>query len=623
MSDILAHRGPDDKGTWVDGNVGLGHRMLWTTPESLHEHLPLNEKTSGLAITADARIDNREELYALLEIGKPLLEISDSELILAAYAKWGEQCPGKLVGDFAFAIWDGRNQKLFCARDCFGVKSFYYHLSDEKLAFATEIKGVLTLTTLPRRLNELKVADYLLAGALQDKEITFYEGILRLPPAHCLTVSKTGKRLRCYWSLDPTRELCLASDAEYAEQLRELFTEAVRCRMRSAFPMGSMLSGGLDSSSITCVARKLISQGGGNQQWHTFSAVFDKVKQCDERFFINAVLAGNSIKPHYAHADEMSPLKDLERVLWHHDEAMRAGNLYYGWDLHSQAKQHGVRILLDGFDGDSTISHGTGLLTELARKGKWIDLALELKEFAPHVNDSHWTIIWWSWLRKFKVDPLMSRYKATRRLRSTYRSINRRISIEKKTYNRAGYQDFLNPDFVKRIGVLERRKAVRRTLHTERDFHYDRLMHAGMTNVLETLDKAAGAFSIELRFPFWDKRLAEYCLALPPEQKLHKGWERMVMRRAMDGILPEEVRWRGAKTDMTPSFEHGLLSFERDRMNTILLKKSGVIEKYIDTDALSEACHRFNSLRATREEVQAVWNALSLALWLQHADLTC
>jgi asparagine synthase (glutamine-hydrolysing) len=192
-------------------------------------------------------------------------EVSDSQLILAAYIKWGEDCPQHLLGDFIFVIWDGHKQQLFCARDHFGVKPFYYHYAaGKRFAFATEIKAVLGLPDVPRQLNEVRVAEHLLE-LNEDPTITLYEDILRLPAAHSMTVSRKGIQQQRYWSLDPTRELRLGSDEEYAQKFREIFTEAVRCRLRSAFPVGSTLSGGLDSSSIVCVARKLFREEAASE----------------------------------------------------------------------------------------------------------------------------------------------------------------------------------------------------------------------------------------------------------------------------------------------------------------------------------------------------------------------
>ena len=174
-------------------------------------------------------------------------------------------------------------------------------------AFGSEIKALLCMQDIQRRLNEDKVGDYL-ASHFLDKVNNFYQDILRLPPASCLTLNRKGLQIRSYWSLDPERELCLGSDEEYAEALQEIFAESVRCRLRSAYPVGSHLSGGLDSSSVTCMAKKILEKQ--NRSLHTFSIIFDKVSQCDERPFIEAVLAQGGMNPHYVHGDELGPLSD-------------------------------------------------------------------------------------------------------------------------------------------------------------------------------------------------------------------------------------------------------------------------------------------------------------------------
>ncbi|MCC7354739.1 MAG: lasso peptide isopeptide bond-forming cyclase, partial [Anaerolineae bacterium] len=344
MAESLAHRGSDRQGLWHKGPVGLVHRMLWTTPESLHERLPLIDGTGDLVLTADARIDNRDELVKALGLASSLSdEFSDSELILGAYQKWGERCPEQLLGDFAFAIWDAKRQHLFCARDPMGVRPFYYHHSALLFVFASEIKALHCLSQVPRLLNEMRVADYLVR-LFEDRAITFYRDILRLPAAHSLIVARGGEiRLRRYWALDPSREVRLRSDDEYAEAFLGLFTEAVRCRTRSAFPVGSTLSGGVDSSSVACTARRVLT-AAGKQTLHTFSAIFPGLPEkvlplIDERRYMSAVLAMGGFESHYVHADRLSPLTDLDKVLWHMDEAFLAPNLYMHWALYRAAQE--------------------------------------------------------------------------------------------------------------------------------------------------------------------------------------------------------------------------------------------------------------------------------------------
>jgi asparagine synthase (glutamine-hydrolysing) len=608
MVERLAHRGSDGSGVWSDNAVGLGHRMLWTTPESLDEKFPLVNRAGDLALTADARIDNRDELIAALGLCRPSEPgIGDGELILRAYERWGERCPEKLVGDFAFAIWDRRAQILFCARDHFGVKPFYYYRSPRIFAFASEIKALLCLPEVPRRLNETRVADYLVP-MFEDKEITFYQDIFRSPPAHTMMVGREGVSLRAYWALDPSRELRLGSDEEYAEAFREVFTEAVRCRLRSAYPVGSMLSGGLDSSSIVCAARSLLSQEG-SRRLRTFSAIFDDIPECDDRPFINAVLARGEVEPHYLRADRLSPLTDLDRVFYHEDEPFYAPNLYIHWGLYKAAREQKVPVLLDGLDGDTTVSHGITFLIELARTGRWMTLAREVDGLARRFDVSPSVVFWRHVLKPLAPEP-------ARRLRRWLRARNGR--------GRTAHS-IISPDFARRIGAAERIEVLERnwarSAPTVREDHWRRLTWGLLPFFLEVADRAASAFFIEPRYPFFDRRLVEFCLGLPAEQKLRGGWTRMVLRRAMAHVLPDEIRWRGGKSDLSASFNRGLLAFCRKQLNEVILDDPKLIEPYVDVAALREAYRRYVA-KGTADDALSVWKAATLALWLQRTRLT-
>ena len=640
MLNLLAHRGPDGIQIWSEGLVGLGQCMLWTTPESLQEQLPFVSQSGNVILTADARIDNREELLSTLGlISRPTEEVPDSALIVAAYEKWEERCPERLLGDFAFVLWDKRRHILFGARDHFGVKPLYYYHKDRLFACASEIKALLCLPGIPTRLNEVRIADHL-GDIFEDKSSTFYQDILRLPPAHSVTVSAQGTRLRCYWSLDPSSELRLGSNEEYAAAYREIFTEAVRCRLRSAFPLGSHLSGGLDSSSVTCVAHKLLEKTP-TRQLHTFSNIFDDVLQCDERPFINAVLAQGGHFSHYIHADRSSPLVDLERVFWHQDEPSIGPNHFLPWELNRAASQAGVRVVLDGFDGDTTVSHGVTRFTELAHAGEWATFALEANAVSQHfevspvgflqtyglpcleelarkqrwvafvlsINQinryfqaSRWELLWRHGLRPFLPSQILNRQRTSRN----------------------GINLIINPDFARYVSLQERIRALtgdRSTPpRTVREDQWRVLVSGLFTSVLELADRCAAAFSIEVRHPFMDKRLIELCLALPPEQKLHQGWSRIVMRRAMVNILPEEICWRGGKTDMNPNFLRGLLIADRNVLDEVISQLSDSVTKYVDTCVLHQVYQRLISRKKVNiADAMTVWKVATLACWLHYA----
>lgn len=614
MSAVLSHRGMDDSGVWNEAATGLGHRMLKTTPEAENEKLPFVSKDKSLVITADARLDNRKELIDLLgpfdESGSP---VSDSELILAAYQKWGESCAERLLGDFAFGIWDLRKQQVFCARDHFGVKPFYYHLSENLFAFATEIKGLLVLPEISECVNEIRVAEHL-ANTLDYKEMTFYRDVLRLLPGHCAVINRESKRIFSYWKLELPPELKLKSDGEYAEALRELFTEAVDCRLRSSVPVGTMLSGGMDSSSITCMARKLLASDK-TAQLHTFSGVFDHVKECDEREYINTVIRENSISPHFIVADSHGPYADIDDVLKIQDEPMTSSNVYVNWLSYKAAKAKGVKVILDGYDGDTTISHGLGYFTELGYEKRWVKLISENIAYARRTGQP-WRRSAWSWIWNFGLNPWITKNKYASRVHNGMQRVKAMTAAKPEAVFEGGAE--LNADFAQRVNsaLLDKKKNIK--LRTERDIHFWNLTDNGSHfSPLEILDYASGVFSVEMRYPFWDKRMIEFCLSLPPEQKIKKGWTRMIMRRAMDGILPREIQWRPGKTDQTAGYNYGLLKFGREIINDVIIKNPEAIVDYVNIESLREAHERFLRSEATLNDVLSIQHCVSLALWLQ------
>lgn len=602
MVDSIAHRGPDGSGVWTDGSVGFGHRMLWTTPESLHEKLPLTNKRGDLTITADARIDNRDELFSTLNFnGRPRETITDSELILAAYEKWGEKCPEKLLGDFSFAIWDKRKQTIFCARDHMGVKPFYYYCSNKVFVFASEIKALLSLPEVPRRLNDLMVAYYLIS-MFEDKTITFYQDIFRLPPAHVIRVGSNGAKPVQYWALDPSRELKLSSNEEYAEAFRNIFTEAVRCRLRSAFPIGSMLSGGLDSSSVVCVARNLLSRNGSGRL-HTFSAIFEGVPECDERTYMNSVLALGDLEPHYVKADRISPFFDIDRVLYYQDEPVDLPNLFIHWNLYHMAKKHGIRILLDGIDGDTTVSYSLIHLSELARKCRWISFYKEIDGLSKQLTRSLWKGLWQFGIKALIPEPIKNARRAL--LRWNHQIWNNKTILQTR--------------FIQRLGISKQQQDLKLVRKSRVD-HYYRLSNGLNANILEIINKTAHAFSLEARHPFFDRRLIEFCLGIPPEQKLYRGWTRIIMRRAMSNILPPEIQWRPRKTDFYPNFKRSLLS-ERKLVEEVILNNPKYIENYIKLTSLDEIYQRF-LLKGTIDDGETIWKSAVMSLWLQRIRAT-
>lgn len=624
MSNTLSHRGDDDVRILTDENVGLGHRMLWTTPESLHEKLPKTSNFSNLTITADSRIDNREDL--IKELGIPQYQdevITDSNIILSSYEKWGEQCPEKLIGDFVFVIWDKKRNSLFCARDHFGVKPFYYFSSNNFFAFATEIKALFCLSEIERNLNEEMIADYLV-GNFQNKSATFYQNIYRLPAANFLKVSGGNITKRSYFELDKNRELHLGSNEEYADGLREIFTEAVRCRMRSSQKIGSMLSGGLDSTSIACVASNLLQSEKG-QNLPTFSVVYDRIIECDERKYIESVLEQGGFNSHIIPGDNYSSIKNLEQISWHTDSPLIGPGFSSAWEVNQNIVKTGVKVVFDGHDGDNAVSYGYNYLNELADAGKWIKLSQEAGELSEVFSMSRWKIVK-EYFESFRWKPFLKKHPTAKLIPRIWRRITPRKISEPEVTNFSIMSDLINKDFAQKVDLAERFRSVQKSplnlSRTAREFHYHSITTGGQSFALEQSDALAAAFGIEVRYPFWDKRLIEYCLSLPADQKCNQGWNRVVMRRAMSNILPKEVCWRKTKTDFTPSIIDGMIYDKQETLKNLLVSKIDN-EKFFDFKTLSETYQKMNSNPSntldmdSRKTFREIWGIASLFSWMQ------
>jgi asparagine synthase (glutamine-hydrolysing) len=589
MSELLKHRGTDDARCWNYRSIGLIHRMMWTTPESRLEKMPAKSPFAANFITGDARLDNRAELISQLPFDDSRAnEIADSEIILAAYEKWGEECLPRLIGDFVFAIWNERENTLFAARDPLGIKHFYYYYKSLKLfALASEIKALFALENIPRELNEQHLGDYLVVNS-EDKENTFYKDIKRLPATHALSVSPKGLRIWRYWQ-PGTTEIKFKNDREYHEAFREKFSAAVTSRLRSAFPVGSMLSGGLDSSSIVCIASESL-KSQNKAPLHTFSAVFPTIAKSDpridERRFMRAVVAKTACASHIVKVDGASPFKDIEKVLWHTDHPVGAP-IYMDWEIFRAARSQGVRILLSGFDGDSTVSHGYEDLTNFALRGWYLRLIREaraLKKNMPRRSHNLKRLIWHRGIARSMPS---AAYTIWRKLRGRKPEDYTRSPINFPLHFKT-----VNPEFRELFDLEDRIVQLREKNYpaglSPIEYHWNALTNGYFSQVLENLEKAAAAFEIEPRFPFFDRRLIEFCIALPPGQRIYKGWTRSIFRHAMAGILPDDVCWRTDKSNIGASVKINMLKYGATQLEDAV-KNSNHLTKFVDIEQLRTA----------------------------------
>jgi asparagine synthase (glutamine-hydrolysing) len=600
MNDMLSHRGPDGCGVWVTDSVGLGHQMLWTTPESLNEKLPFYEEDLGLVITADARIDNRKELSTELNIPNDN-NATDSFFILKAYEKWGEKCPEYLLGDFAFAIWDENEERMFCARDHMGVKPFYYYLDDNIFVFGTEIKSLLKLSNVPKLLNKKKLALFLMNDLL-DKETTFYEHIKGLIAAHSITINKFECQINRYWQLDPEKEIIMDSEEEYIQAFIEIFNESVNCRLRSYSEVGFSLSGGIDSSSIVCTAKKIFSKNKNFKPVNTFSFVFDEIPESDERDYIKKIINTKKINSVLVNCDKVSPINEINKILCNQDQPFYSPNMSMHYKFFKKVRESGIRIILSGDGGDEIVSYGQNYIRELAVSLKWKKLMLEIEGRSNNLKMNKYKIIF-----DKIIFPSIPNYLKKRI----------RLYLNRHT-NKILNQDFLysileryDENFVNEIHKIE--------TFNSKEFHYyviNNISHH--STVFEPVDRVCGANSIESRYPFFDKRLIEFCYAIPTELKLKFGWDRYILRLAMTNILPKEIQWRPDKTDLSPVYKKNLLLNDK-RLEKIISKENINIMEFIDFDELNNDFEKYKS-GDNSVNLFNIWLLILSSLWLESTE---
>jgi asparagine synthase (glutamine-hydrolysing) len=603
----IAHRGRDGGGTYFDAGVTLVQATLHSTAESTYEALPITDD-SGVTIVADVRLDNREVLIRALGLSpSPERPIGDGALLLAAWKRWGEGCPDRLEGDFAFALWDRQERRLFCARDPFGVKPLVYsHLEGQLFAFASEVQALLELPELPRDLDEQRIAAFL-AIDFDDTERTFYRALRRLPGGHSLTLHDGRPAISRYWDPGRVRPLRLRSNAEYAEGFLEHFRMAVGARMRVRRPseLGSLLSGGLDSSAITCFARdERARRGEGSLP--VFSWIFSDALDADERRYQQIVIAAGGLIPHTldsATAD-LSPWSDLELLLA--GGPLYAPNFYLNTGIAKAAHNAGITVLLDGLGGDGVISRGAARLPELFLHGRMLTLARELRALGRR-SESDWMLphLFLSHVAAPLAPQGLLRFGAWLRRRAPSSDPGLHL---------------LRPELARRIEASTRFRY--RPFLTARQEHLAQLTAPMIAEGLELFDRILAPFGVEGRYPFFDRRLAEYCLSLPADQKLADGYSRIVARRALEGIVPPEVQWRAGKG--RPGL-HVIRSLRasRQRLDDLFLQDPAVLEPYVDLDVLGSAYLDLIEGRMTDYVgVVRLWSAAVLGSWLRAQTLS-
>jgi len=542
MREAMAYWGPDGGGLWQNGGAaGLGQLLTHNTPEAVHEQLPRWMPQHQLAFTAHARLDNRAELCDQFEIrssARP--HTSDGDLILQAYLQWGEDCPAHLLGDWALAAWHAEARRLFVTRDHYGNTALYYTHSPRFLAFASSLKGLLALPDTPRQLDELQLARYLTLWITNDGAPMLYQNIWRLPPAHCLTVTPDSLRVRQYWRMEDAPAVRFGSDEAYVEAFLDIYTEAVRARLRATRPVGVTLSAGLDSGSVAALAARELRAEGQTLTAFTSTPAYAIDSFANKNWFTDEWPLAHATAEYLGNvthlpirAEHIMPMAAMRRSLELHGWPEHAyANLPWMMGLLEAAQQHGLGALLTGQVGNGGVSWVGDRFPVWwpLRRGQWPAAWGALTAWRTAHGRS-----WWGAVRSQILRPLLlPMWSQRQRLAQPF-------SPPWQAYSP------IHPAFARRLEVLKQMQAAGydASFSPVREPRAERLatLLPGVHPMGALWHENGAGYGLEVRDPTADKRVLEFCLGLPDEQFARDGRDRWLIRRAMNGLLPPEAQW--------------------------------------------------------------------------------
>ena len=556
----------------------------------------------GLVVVADARFDNRAELAETLAIGPGAPE---GAVIAAAYRKWGLDAPARIEGAFAFALWDPARRRLLCARDLMGVRPLYYCREGAGLRFAQSASALAPAIDRTGTLRDEAIADFLY-GRVLSAQGTWFPSVECLPAGHSIVFERGALRLFQHDCIKPAFQGPGSGDP--AVTLRTLLDAAVARRAEGSERVGALLSGGLDSSSIACLLRDQRRRAGA-PPLPVFSMMFREPERSNERRHLDAVLATGGFVPHVLDMDGYAPLGTIEDLLAGMGGPTLSPNLACMQHVVALAATRGVEVLLDGHGGDEVVSHGYGLLDELAGRGAWLSLWREARGAADNYGRSRL---------------VLTRRVAGRQTRHDARIIAKLLAPFDREASAASQPTpahLLTRDLVSRSCIGERLRGFIKPEYvaTEQAQHLAVLTDPLQPYAFEVHAAFYRAMGVEARYPFWDKQVALFCLGLPAHEKLSLGWSRLVLRRAMAGIVPDSILQRRDKIDFTVHLARGLVRHHHERITDLFGSAASPLAPYVDLDRARStyAAIAADPDAATGRAVQMVWRAAALGIWLE------
>jgi asparagine synthase (glutamine-hydrolysing) len=597
-------RAPDGEGQWSRAPVSLGHQLLATTPESRSERQPLYLGGPDLAVSFDGRIDNRPELLrALPSAAEPGVVLSDAMLALRAYERWGESCCSRLLGDFAFAIWDGRRQRLFAARDTAGIKPFYYAATaGGGFVFGSEPAQVLRHPAVSSRVNEGAVAECLV-GRISSHHESLFADILRLPPGCCLTVNGSCCEVRRYWRLEPdTGESCARGD-ELLEQFLALLRSAVSDRLRGPVMPGVSLSGGLDSTAIAAMAQRLVAERGAGEQIEGYSLTVDLPGCLDETPWIDAAVARWGLRGHAVAVPAAMAAPDWVGQVRQSRYLPDYPTAVINQPLYQALRDRGGRVLLTGMGGNTWLGGSDYPYQDMIAQGA---LGAIVDELRYQARDRGWGFALSRLVRSLGW-PLLPR--------------TARLAIE-RSWRRSGGNCLISEEFARRTDLEQRLHSNDSDGSSANLARWEVGTHgtrAAAAHAFEMGDREDSRAGIECRHPFHDRRLVEFAAPLPSQFKRRAGHDRMLLLHS--GLLPERHLAGGAQAEFSIAAYQALATETASRsLAGLAIAAAGWVDQR-RVDALRASVRQpFEQLGPTqRRHLIDLWMVLAVELWFNEA----
>ncbi len=576
MSERLAHRGPDGEGTHISGRTGLVHRRLAIIDLSPDGLQPMTNEDRTLWLVFNGEIYNFVELREeLVHKGHTFYSKSDTEVILHAYEEWGHDCLARFNGMWAFALWDERKQELFCARDRFGIKPFYYTDAGGSFLFASEIKALLAHPDAGNTPDEKMLCTYLAWGVQDHCSRTMFDGVFQIRPGQAVVITPTGiQQPFRYWDVKVNPEIGGKEDDDaVAAHIRELLLDAARIHLRSDVAVGTCLSGGIDSSTLTVLINTLIRSEapesvGARQK--TFSVVFSD-KKFDESRYIDEVVAVTGVD-----ADRTEPApdqlwEDIDRLVYLQDEPFGSLSIYAQYCVMRLAAKK-VKVVLDGQGADELLAGYLGY------QGSYIK---------GLIRSFHW------WTALCEI------IGSLREHRDFFHAARQQLRIRKA---RRGLLKCIPETIDRYQGTLDE------VLHHE-------LVSTNLPALLHYEDRNSMAFSLESRVPYLDVRLVEYIASLPLSQKIRGGVTKVALRTAIRDRVPESIRCRRDKMGFVTPEEYWMENELRPFMLEIFSSASFKSRPYWNADAVAQEYLAF--MKGMSAYSPEIWRIACAELWLR------